>query len=70
MFENISKAGVGAAGVLSFIIVLFGQAIGITILDATAVELAQNIVGIVGTVMMLYGQWDRKDLVGGFFRKG
>jgi len=69
MFDKISKTGTGLAGIIIFVIVLGGQALGVPITETDAAGFAQNVVGAVGFLLSIWGQFSRKDLVGGFVRK-
>ena len=66
---NVSKTGLGVIGIIVFVVILGGQALGLSIAEADATTFAQNIVGVVGFVLTVYGQFKRKDLVGGLLRK-
>ena len=70
MFEKFSKGGIGLVGVIAFLVVLGGQSLGIPILEADATVFAQQVVGVIGFVMMMIGQFTRKDLIGGLKRRG
>jgi len=67
--NNISKTGAGLIAVAIYGVIWVGQYFGISILEADATTLVQNIIGIVGLVSTYYGQFKRKDLVGGLVRK-
>ena len=69
MFDKVSKAGIGVMGIVVFVVILAGQAMGIDIAEAEATTFAQNIIGVVGFIMTTWGQYSRKDLAGGLFRK-
>ncbi len=66
---NLSKTGVGLIGVAVYAIVWVGQHFGVAIAEVDAVSFVQQIVGVVGLAMTYYGQFRRKDLVGGLVRK-
>lgn len=67
--KNVSKTGIGIAGIIVFVLVLGGQALGLDIAEADATTFAQNVIGAVGFILTVYGQFKRKDLVGGLIRK-
>ena len=69
MFQNVSKTGVGFVGIIVFVLILIGQTFGISIAEADATTFAQNVIGVIGFVLALYGQFKRRDLVGGLLRK-
>ena len=69
MFKNVSKAGVGVVGIIVFVVILLGQTFGVSIAEADATTFAQNVVGVVGFALTVWGQYSRKDLVGGLVRK-
>jgi len=69
VFDKISKGGVGLVGILAFFLILLGQWLDLPFTDANATVVAQQIVGVLGFVMMIIGQLSRKDLVNGVFRK-
>ena len=65
----LSKTGIGLSGIIVFVLVLAGQTFGLDIAEAEAVTFAQNIAGVVGFVLAIYGQLRRKDLKFGMVRK-
>ena len=67
--NDFSKTGIGLIGIAVFAIVWVGQYFGIAIAEVDAVSFVQQIVGAVGIFMTYYGQYSRKDLVGGLIRK-
>ena len=69
MFTSVSKTGVGVVGIIVFVVVLLGQWFGLDIAQADATQFAQNIIGVFGFLMTVYGQYKRADLVNGLVRK-
>jgi len=67
--KNYSKTGVGLIGVAVYAIVWVGQYLGLSIAEVDAVSFVQNVVGAAGLVWTYWGQYSRKDLVGGLVRK-
>ena len=66
---NVSMTGAGLAGLLVWLVVYVGKYFGIEVLEADAIALVTNLIASVSLVLAYYGQWRRKDLVGGIFRK-
>lgn len=67
MFEKYSMTGSGAAivVVLKVLLPLFG----IEVPEDMIIAFWEAVLTIVGTIMLVYGQLRRKDLVGGIIRK-
>lgn len=67
MFKTISKAGLGAFIVttLNFIFPL----IGVEVPEGSTIAFVESATNVIGFIFLVYGQIDRKDLVGGFLRK-
>ena len=67
IFNSVSKAGVGMA-IISVLQVIF-PLFGIDIPEESWAGLAEAMATIIGFVLMIYGQLDRKDLVAGVLRR-
>lgn len=67
MFKTISKAGLGAfiVTILNFIFPL----IGVEVPEGSTIAFVESATNVIGFIFLVYGQIDRKDLVGGFLRK-
>lgn len=66
MFNTVSKAGVGMY--VTAIVVLLNL-IGIDVDEGLVTEAVMGVIAIVGLLAWVYGQFDRKDLKLGLFRK-
>ena len=66
-FKFTSKAGVGAVIVTLMEVVL--PLIGLDSQEGTAANVVDAVATLVGFALLLYGQFDRKDLEYGLFRK-
>jgi len=66
MFVKNSMTGIGV-GVS--ILVFLAKYLGLDLDEAQLTEAVVKIVEVVGYFMVVYGQWSRKDLVGGLVRK-
>ena len=67
MFKNLSKAGLGIAliAVLKVIFPFFG----IEVPEESLVQAVEAVGVVLGFILMVYGQLDRKDLTMGIYRK-
>ncbi len=64
-----SKTGIGLIGVAVFAVIYVGQFLGVPIAEADATAFINNIIGAVGFLFTIYGQFKRSDLIGGIIRK-
>ena len=69
MFNNISMAGTGVVGVLVYVLVFVFKWLGLEVAEAELTTQVQNIIGAVSFVVLLVGQYRRRDLSGGLVRK-
>lgn len=69
MFDKISLAGSGLVGIIVYVLVLVAKYLGLDVAESDLTTQVSNIVGAIGFVMALIGQYKRKDLVGGIIRK-
>lgn len=67
IFNSVSKAGIGIA-IISVLKVIF-PLFGIDVPEESWASVAEAIGTIIGFVLMIYGQLDRKDLVAGVVRR-
>lgn len=67
MFQTVSKAGIGAA-IVAVLNVLF-PFLGVEMDQETLVAGVTNLVNAVGWFLLVWGQFDRKDLIAGLWRK-
>lgn len=67
MFSNFSKAGVGIA-IVSVLKVIFPW-FGIEVPDESILQVVESVGVVIGFILMVYGQLDRKDLKMGLLRK-
>lgn len=66
MFKTVSKGGVGAAGTLLYLALVF---MGIEVDEESVMAFVTNAFGAGSFLLWLYGQFKRSDLVMGLWRK-
>lgn len=67
MFSNLSKAGLGVTivTVLNFVFPM----IGVEVPEGSTAAFIESMGNVLGFILLVYGQIDRKDLNMGLFRK-
>lgn len=66
MFSTISKTGVGALIALLLTVL---KVFGFEIPGEVGGQLTESVSQIIAVVLLVWGQWQRKDLVAGIIRK-
>ena len=69
MFGTISMTGTGIVVSLATLIVFLASQYGVQVTQTEVVEAINGLASLIGLILVIWGQWRRKDLKFGLLRK-